>query len=121
MLFYSDVYKSFAFRLLLFAFSSPPKSCFLHNHPGVSVICTLCGIAAGSVLHQDVVERLVGPVGQLVDSHGGDPLQAHGALWVPAVDHAVISRPEGIKQDEENDQRVSTGVSLSYWTSQEQR
>lgn len=55
------------------------------------MIRTLGGVAAGSVLHQDVVERLVGPVGQLVDPHGGDPLQAHGALWVPAVDHAVIS------------------------------
>lgn len=62
------------------------------------MIRTLCSIAAGSVLHQDVVERLVGPVGQLVDPHGGDPLQAHGALWVPAVDDAVISRPEGTRR-----------------------
>lgn len=56
---------------------------------------TLRCVAAGSVLDEDVVERLVGPVGQLVDPHGGDPLQAHGALWVPAVDHAIVTRPGG--------------------------
>lgn len=56
---------------------------------------TLCCVAARAVLHEDVVERLVGPVGQLVDPHGGDPLLAHGALRVPAVDHTVVSRPGG--------------------------
>lgn len=65
----------------------------MNDHAGVSVVYTLCSIAAGSILHQDVVERLVWSVWQLVDPHGGDPLQAHGALWVPAVDHAVVTRP----------------------------
>lgn len=56
---------------------------------------TLSCVATCAVLHEDVVERLVGPIGQLVDPHGGDPLLTHGALWVPAVDHTVITRPGG--------------------------
>lgn len=59
------------------------------------MIHTLCCIATGSILYEDVVERLVGPIGQLVDPHGGDPLLTHGALRVPAVDHTVITRPDG--------------------------
>lgn len=61
----------------------------------VRMIHTLRCIATRSILYEDVVERLVGPVGQLVDPHGGDPLLAHGAFRVPAVDHAVIPRPGG--------------------------
>ncbi len=57
----------------------------------VYTIHTLCCVATCSVLYEDVVERLVGPTGQLVDPHGGDPLLTHGALWVPAVDHTVIT------------------------------
>lgn len=57
------------------------------------MIQTLCCVATCSVLHEDVVERLVGPTGKLVDPHGGDPLLAHGALRVPAVDHTVITGP----------------------------
>lgn len=56
---------------------------------------TLCGITTGSILNKDIVERLIGPIGQLVDPHGGDPLLTHGAFWVPAVDHTVIARPDG--------------------------
>lgn len=54
---------------------------------------TLSGVSAGSVLHQDVVERLIGAVAQLMHPHGGDPLGTHGAFRVPAVHHAVIPRP----------------------------
>ncbi len=67
----------------------------------VSMIHTLCCVATRSILHENVVERLVCPIGQLVNPHGGDPLLTHGALWVPAVDHTVITRPSRrqIKQD----------------------
>lgn len=61
----------------------------------VYMIHTLCCVATCSVLYEDVVERLVGAIGELLDPHGGDPLLTHGALWVPAVDHTVITRPGG--------------------------
>lgn len=61
-----------------------------HHNAGV-YDHTLCGVATCSILNKDVVEGLVGTVGQLVDPHGGDPLLAHGALRVPAVDHTVIT------------------------------
>lgn len=57
----------------------------------VYMIHTLCCIAACSILYKDVVERLVGPIGQLVDPHGSDPLLAHGTFGVPAVNHTVIT------------------------------
>lgn len=59
---------------------------------------TLCCVATGSILHQNIVERLAWPIGKQVDPHGGDPLLVHSALWVPAVDDAVISRPDGSRQ-----------------------
>ena len=68
---------------------------YLPHHHVVYMIRTLCCVATGSVLYEDVVERLVGPIGQLVDPHGGYPLLTHGTLWVPAVDHTVITRPGG--------------------------
>lgn len=58
-------------------------------------IHTLCCVTARSVLYEDVVERLVGSIGQLVDPHGSDPLLAHGAFGVPAIYHTVITRPGG--------------------------
>lgn len=73
-------------------------SYFLQNTQVYTPVCmirTLCGIATGSVLYEHVVERLVGSVGQLVDPHCGDPFLAHGALWVPAIDHTVITWPNG--------------------------
>ena len=57
---------------------------------------TLCSIAARPILHQNVVERLVGSTAELVDPHGADPLLAHSALGVPAVDDTVITRPEAM-------------------------
>ena len=54
---------------------------------------TLGRVATRAILHQDVVEGLVDSVGQLMNPHGGDPLLAHGAIWVPAVNHTVITRP----------------------------
>lgn len=70
------------------------------------MIRTLCCVAACSVLYEHIVERLVGPIGQLVNSHGGDPLLTHGAFWVPAVDDTVITRPS---------RRDKTGqIDLSY-------
>lgn len=62
-------------------------------HHAVEMRRTLCCVTARPVLHQHVVERLVGSIGQLVDPHGGYPLLAHGAFRVPAVDHTVIPRP----------------------------
>lgn len=56
-------------------------------------ILTLRCVAACSILHEDIVKRLVSAIGQLVDPHGSDPLLAHGAFGVPAVDHTVITRP----------------------------
>lgn len=38
------------------------KRYFPHHHV-VYVIRTLCCVATGSVLYEDVVERLVGPIG----------------------------------------------------------
>ena len=55
---------------------------------------TLCSIAARPVLHQNIVERLVGSTAELIDPHGADPLLAHSALGVPAVDDTVIAQPE---------------------------
>lgn len=58
-----------------------------------SLKLTLSGVSARAVLHQDVVEGLIGAVGQLMHSHRGDPLWTHRALWVPSINNAVIPGP----------------------------
>lgn len=73
---------------------------------------TLGGVPTGPVLHQDVVKGLMVAVGQAVDVHIPDPLVAHHAGGVPAVDDTVIAVP---------DQHKSSHTSASWWGSGTQR
>lgn len=54
---------------------------------------TLSCVTARPILYQHVVKWLVSSTGQLVNPHGVDPLLAHGAFRIPAVNHTVIPRP----------------------------
>lgn len=58
------------------------------------MIHTLCCIAASPILHEYIVERLISPIGQLMDPHGGDPLWTHCTFRVPSIDHTVIPRAD---------------------------
>ena len=51
-------------------------------------------VSAGAILHQDVVERLVGAVGEAVHVHIPDPLMAHHAGRIPAINHTVVAIPD---------------------------
>lgn len=57
-------------------------------------LLTLGSVSAGAILHQDVVEGLVGAVGEAVHVHVPDPLVAHHAGRIPAVNHTVVAIPE---------------------------
>lgn len=54
---------------------------------------TLGCISTGAILHQHVVEGLMVAMRQTVNIHVADPLMAHHAGGVPAIDHTVVSIP----------------------------
>lgn len=57
-------------------------------------LLTLGSVSAGAILHQDVVEGLVGAVGEAVHVHVPDPLMAHHAGRIPAINHTVVAIPD---------------------------
>lgn len=57
------------------------------------LLLTLGSVSAGAIFHQDVVEGLVGAVGEAVHVHIPDPLMSHHAGRVPAINHTVIAIP----------------------------
>lgn len=97
--YFSDIFyfisSAFEAEAVLSSESPPPNfsACSCGNWRRRADGRTLCCVAARAVLHKHVVERLVGSAGQLVDPHCGDPLLAHGAFRVPAVNHTVVTRP----------------------------
>lgn len=68
-----------------------------------TVPLTLSSVSARAILHQDVVERLIGAVRQLMHSHCCDPLRTHRAFRIPSVNDAVITRPADRDRDRDRE------------------